>query len=352
VSVDDLDEAQAVIELAIELIAERLQTDGVHEAAEVREFAEMLVALERTLVEFRAQARSERLDALANVSDALLRLRQVVGAEELLPAAISELCQSCDFDRGLILKPEGQHLRVAAAFDPSDRARTDQLVGTAVALDRRTIEAEAIRRRGAAVVGGQPVEDGSHSTLSKWRGAAPRLAVAVLSAGQVLGVASVDRALTARPFRRIDHDSLAGFSLGLGYALERAMLTRRLMSQGEEVARLARAAATLASDMAKPELRLDARHPGTASDIAGALLAPPPSSTNDLLSIREQEVLELMATGATNSQIAAALFVSDETVKSHVKRIFRKLGATNRAQAVGFLRGDSGHPPPEAPAGP
>jgi DNA-binding NarL/FixJ family response regulator len=53
-----------------------------------------------------------------------------------------------------------------------------------------------------------------------------------------------------------------------------------------------------------------------------------------LLTAREREVLELMASGATNSQIARELVVSEGTVKSHVKRILRKLRVDNRAGAV------------------
>ena len=53
-----------------------------------------------------------------------------------------------------------------------------------------------------------------------------------------------------------------------------------------------------------------------------------------LLTAREQEVLELMTSGATNNQIARELVVSEGTVKSHVKRILRKLRVDNRAGAV------------------
>lgn len=52
------------------------------------------------------------------------------------------------------------------------------------------------------------------------------------------------------------------------------------------------------------------------------------------LTDRENEVLRLMATGANNSEIGEALFVSMATVKSHVGSIFSKLGARDRAAAI------------------
>jgi DNA-binding CsgD family transcriptional regulator len=57
------------------------------------------------------------------------------------------------------------------------------------------------------------------------------------------------------------------------------------------------------------------------------------------LTRREHEVLELLAAGATNSQIAERLFITEGTAKSHVGRILRKLGAGNRVEAASmFLR--------------
>ena len=54
----------------------------------------------------------------------------------------------------------------------------------------------------------------------------------------------------------------------------------------------------------------------------------------DPLSERELEVLTLLASGRTNSEIARDLFVAVGTVKSHVNNIYRKLGAANRAETV------------------
>lgn len=52
------------------------------------------------------------------------------------------------------------------------------------------------------------------------------------------------------------------------------------------------------------------------------------------LSPREEEVLRLLATGETNRQIAKRLSISDETVKSHVGAIFRKLEVSDRTRAA------------------
>jgi len=54
----------------------------------------------------------------------------------------------------------------------------------------------------------------------------------------------------------------------------------------------------------------------------------------DSITEREAEVLELLAQGLANKQIAAVLTISEHTVKFHVSSIYSKLGATNRAEAV------------------
>jgi DNA-binding NarL/FixJ family response regulator len=60
----------------------------------------------------------------------------------------------------------------------------------------------------------------------------------------------------------------------------------------------------------------------------------PPAAPRQQLTPREREVLELVAGGFTNAEIAAELRLSPNTVKEHASTVFRKLGARNRADAV------------------
>ena len=54
----------------------------------------------------------------------------------------------------------------------------------------------------------------------------------------------------------------------------------------------------------------------------------------DILTAREREILQLLADGYSNADVAARLFISQETVKSHVRHILAKLEADTRTQAV------------------
>jgi DNA-binding NarL/FixJ family response regulator len=54
----------------------------------------------------------------------------------------------------------------------------------------------------------------------------------------------------------------------------------------------------------------------------------------DSLSCREREILGLFAKGMTNKSVAKQLFISEQTVKSHAKRIYCKMRVTSRVHAV------------------
>jgi DNA-binding NarL/FixJ family response regulator len=60
----------------------------------------------------------------------------------------------------------------------------------------------------------------------------------------------------------------------------------------------------------------------------------PGRDRDEMLTAREREILQLLADGMSNADVAAKLFISQETVKSHVRHILAKLEADTRTQAV------------------
>ncbi|WP_329613802.1 response regulator transcription factor [Streptomyces brevispora] len=73
--------------------------------------------------------------------------------------------------------------------------------------------------------------------------------------------------------------------------------------------------------------------PAVASRLVSRVRTPV-ASGSETLSAREREVLELVAKGTSNREIAAVLFISEATVKTHLTHVFAKLGAKDRAAAV------------------
>jgi DNA-binding CsgD family transcriptional regulator len=75
------------------------------------------------------------------------------------------------------------------------------------------------------------------------------------------------------------------------------------------------------------------------TEAAGSSRAPGDQGTRSAsLTRREREVLDLLASGATNRQIATALYISAKTASVHVSRILAKLGVDDRAEAAALAR--------------
>jgi len=83
--------------------------------------------------------------------------------------------------------------------------------------------------------------------------------------------------------------------------------------------------------------------------VAGQPMPAQPSHLGEVdgLSPRETEVLALVTLGLSNAEVAAKLYLSANTLKTHVRSVYRKIGAANRSQAVAWAI-QHGFSPPES----
>ena len=111
------------------------------------------------------------------------------------------------------------------------------------------------------------------------------------------------------------------------------MLRRRLRDQRREIRRISSWAEARTGELSDRAIGLSGDRAEEQDRRAGGpeLLTEDGLATH--LTAREIDVLRLMAEGKTNGDIARALFVSEGTVKFHVKNILRKMQASNRADA-------------------
>ncbi len=85
-------------------------------------------------------------------------------------------------------------------------------------------------------------------------------------------------------------------------------------------------------------------HDGPVQALSGIALMPAfltGRDKDDMLTGREREILQLLADGMSNADVASKLFISQETVKSHVRHILAKLEADTRTHAVAIALRDS-----------
>jgi two-component system response regulator DesR len=95
------------------------------------------------------------------------------------------------------------------------------------------------------------------------------------------------------------------------------------------VARAAGASGFVSKDMGAGDIVKAVRMIGLGMEVFG-----PSEEGAAQLSIRERDVIGLIAAGATNREIAQRLYLSPHTIKEHTSTIYRKLGVRNRAEAV------------------
>ncbi|MCV7154898.1 LuxR C-terminal-related transcriptional regulator [Mycolicibacterium pyrenivorans] len=303
---------------------------------------------------------------LSAVLDALGRVRECSDEVDTLDRAARELCGVELFDRVMVSRVSGSTWfplalyaaagdgRVSLDLDDSG-AGVDNL---RIALVSPLIEAEVVRRRLPAVVADADHEPRTHRPLVERTGTKDYVVAPVVACGSVIGLLHADLPFGQRPLTELDRDLLRMFADGVGLVYEVADLAWRQEQQRRAVAEACEAAVRTVDDLGFSGVaRMSPSPDGMSPDrpsipvlgaVRGNASQPRPGARLARLTARELEVVALLASGATNAQLADQLTVAESTVKSHVKHILHKLGATNRASAIACYlketRDDEGRP--------
>jgi DNA-binding CsgD family transcriptional regulator len=269
--------------------------------------------------------------AETGVGAALRRLRPAVSVQVLFRDAAVALCESAGFERAAIFSLRGRALVLESAHPVVELAPEPLQLGPWLH------ESEVLRRRRPLLVADASKDPHALGLLA---GARSFVAAPVVCQERALGLIHADCGLTGETVTEFDRDTLWAFAEGFGYALERCVLAERLRAQSERVVALVRSAEASVSDLSTAEIQIGA---ATPRQPARTLRPAHDELLEAELTRRELEVLGMLAEGEPNARIAQRLVVSQDTVKTHVKHILRKLGVHNRSQAVSrYFRAQGG----------
>lgn len=277
----------------------------------------------------------QRRAELANgARDAVSALRNAPSASALAERAPIEV-RRLGFRRALFSRIEqGTWMaRSAYAVDDPDFAREIVELGRANPrrLNGPLLESEMVRRCAPMVISDAQSNPRVHAEFIRYTRTTSYVAAPVLAWGEPVAMIHVDRDVDSE-VDEFDRSILGTYAEGLGLAIERAQLMERLQAVRRATSDYLAGVHAIADDFTAD--LVDTAHFGFEPSGESARQNPLTDERGDRLTPREWDVLRNLASGKTNAQIATGLFVTEGTVKSHVKHILRKLGATNRTEAV------------------
>lgn len=276
-----------------------------------------------------------RLAAYERVRQTVDSLAHLGPASEIVDRCAEMAAAAADLDRVVLSRIDNGTLVVERVHTSDDHHNGigEQLRDSPVRLSYPLLECELLRRRQARLVAdidhSQPARYAFLDALG-WRS---YIAAPILVDAAAVGFLHGDRAPTRRSLAPLDAETLEHFAAGFALVFERAVLRRRLRDQRREIGRISSWAEARAGELSEGAIELSGdraeQHEHRAE--APELLADDGLATH--LTTREIDVLRLMAEGKTNGEIGRVLFISEGTVKFHVKNILRKMQASNRADA-------------------
>src|SRR3954468_13773592 len=197
---------------------------------------------------------------------------------------------------------------------------------TVMVCDDSPLAREALRRGVASVPGIERVvvAGSGEEALARWSRERPDLVLIDVRMPGLGGIEAARRILAADPTASVIMLTMAEDVDGVARAVASGVRGYLVKDASRE-----EVAATVASALSDAATR---RAPHTVKPVDPDL----PSLTE-----REMQVLDGMSRGRSNAEIGRELYLSEDTVKTHARRLFRKLGAADRAHvvALGFRKG-------------
>ena len=307
--------------------------------------ADVALLVDELQDQLRGHVRISRSQTFERIQDVLVAVSREAGTDELIERAPAALCAACGFERasisllrGSAWVPEVIH-DTAWAQDAESTYRDALLRDLEVPLKPGLWETELVRRRVPVLVADTHDDPKSFGPFIRRAGTRSYVAAPIIVDDRVFGLLHADNITPGRRLSTADRDNVRIFADGFALVYERVALAESVQRQRQRLAEVFSTAGSVAEsvlgDLDVAAVRLAKSQTGATVGPATVVGPTTPAGRGDgLLTSREREILALLATGATNLSIAARLFVSESTVKSHVKRILRKLPAANRAEAV------------------
>jgi DNA-binding CsgD family transcriptional regulator len=274
----------------------------------------------------------------ARLRAALARLASAGSSEIIRASAPQELAEACGFTRAMLSAVRGSRWVPLHLYTRDELHRESSTFRayieshTEIPLANLLAETDMVRRRTAVLVDESLIGTRAFKPIVELSQSPAYVAAPIVVEGRTIGCMHADRVGQERLVDDDDRRYIQAFCGELAVVYQRAIW-------GERIAERARRALSELERATESLKLIDS----AAVDLPIAVDMPPVvgPDANDavrknyaFLTPREWEVLDHVADGATNRVIAQRLSVSEDTVKTHVRSVLRKLRVTTRAAAV------------------
>jgi DNA-binding CsgD family transcriptional regulator len=271
-------------------------------------------------VEARQMRTGDRVDLVRSLTAGIRRMKKAGSLQGLGRQACTELCDVLGFDSALLSFVEDDGFVVE---------ESDHGLGGPTVIPRRECAAEraCIRMHDTTRTNesDMPASPGYRELL----GSVQYLVAPVIAKSRVVALIHVGRR-SEDGVSAGDVDVLDAFASAYSLLHERMLNTERVQQQRTSIARAAARLTEEADRIAATAITFDVEDDTRVESPT----IPADSGLAATLSHRERQVFERLVLGASNAEIADELVITVETVKTHVKRILRKIGAINRSEAI------------------